>query len=259
MSPIDPSRPPPDEHFAWERAPDESNSDFGQFQTYLDLPRHERTVAGAWRQWTGRLTDTPPGSICETAVRRHWKARAIARDNHIDRRAHAALQAERTTTLRRVFDVGDAMLRRAIEGLERLRVTEGMVLSADEIARFANVGSELAAMALGMPTARTALVGAEDDAATEALTGAKQELQRRLDAIVERQALANRLLASGPEQPTVVRDDGVIDEDCVVEGPTADEMAAKHDRQRERGPAVQVQRVSGSPAFDGWVGAHRLR
>ncbi len=69
----------------WERLHEESNLDFGRFQTYRDLPLHDRTVVGAYRISDERPDVLKaPSWVYDTATKHKWKERAMAFDRYMD-------------------------------------------------------------------------------------------------------------------------------------------------------------------------------
>jgi hypothetical protein len=70
----------------WDRLSNESGRAYEAFKVYLFMNPAERSVVGAWREWTENPKAVRPSPFFEGWSREHaWPERARAHDAHIDR------------------------------------------------------------------------------------------------------------------------------------------------------------------------------
>ena len=70
----------------WDKLESESSRAFEAFKLFMYLPPAERSVAGAWREWTDNPEAGRPSPFFEGWAREYaWPERARAYDAHIER------------------------------------------------------------------------------------------------------------------------------------------------------------------------------
>src|SRR5215211_2093852 len=70
----------------WDKLESESSRAFEAFKLFMYLPPAERSVAGAWREWTDNPEAGRPSPFFEGWAREYaWPERARAHDAHLDR------------------------------------------------------------------------------------------------------------------------------------------------------------------------------
>jgi hypothetical protein len=70
----------------WDKLESESSRAFEAFKLFMYLPPAERSVSGAWREWTDNPEAGRPSPFFEGWAREHaWPERAQAYDSHIER------------------------------------------------------------------------------------------------------------------------------------------------------------------------------
>jgi hypothetical protein len=69
----------------WDRLSNESGRAYEAFKVYMYLPPANRTVAGAWREWTGNPEAARPSPFFKEWSRDYaWQERAKAHDHHLE-------------------------------------------------------------------------------------------------------------------------------------------------------------------------------
>ena len=69
----------------WDRLSNESGRAYEAFKVYMYLPPANRTVAGAWREWTGNPEAARPSPFFKEWSRDFaWSERARAHDHHLE-------------------------------------------------------------------------------------------------------------------------------------------------------------------------------
>ena len=114
----------------WHQLDNESDRAHEAFKVYMYLPPAERSVAGAWRRWTGNPEAARPSPFFEGWAREFaWPERARAHDHHLElirerameeaieeEAANQARQAERVRG--RFYELMAITYERAIEYME---------------------------------------------------------------------------------------------------------------------------------------------
>jgi hypothetical protein len=180
-----------------------------QFKVYLMMPRHERSVVGAWKKWH-EMTNEPlppsgePGGQFYTITQQlRWEERALAYDRAEDKKLFDQLQARKLKSLLEVADLGETLRKKAATAARMLTaVTQSVgmhegrevmimavTLTPDQIVRMADVGTKIEQLALGNPTELTGFVEAPTAASTE---NARALLEKKIEDIRARQAEAKR-------------------------------------------------------------------
>src|SRR3712207_837350 len=69
----------------WHQLSNESDRAHEAFKIYLFLPPAERSVAKAWREWTGNAEAVRPSPFFKRWAQAHaWSERARAHDHHLE-------------------------------------------------------------------------------------------------------------------------------------------------------------------------------
>src|SRR5829696_9903356 len=114
----------------WHQLDNESDRAYAAFRTFMLLPPAERSVVGAWREWTENPEAARPSPFFEGWARDYaWSDRARAHDHHIEViresgmeeaiREEAARQARQVEQVRGRFNELIAITyERAIEYME---------------------------------------------------------------------------------------------------------------------------------------------
>ena len=114
----------------WDKLESESSRAFEAFKLFMYLPPAERSVAGAWREWTDNPEAGRPSPFFEGWAREYaWPERARAYDAHIERirrrgmesaiEEEAAKQARQVERARgRFYELMTITYEKAIEYLE---------------------------------------------------------------------------------------------------------------------------------------------
>lgn len=207
----------PDEEHEWDQRDGETDDQYARFQTYLLMPREDRSVLGAHTLWTQRHPHDGPQvktvqrahtQFKELSSTQQWRDRAHAYDKLVDAKVMERLANRQLHALVEMADLGQSLRRAAATALKSLSLItreEGTdpetglpviliksKLSATDIAKLAQVGTELEQLAIGAPTDRISLVGSKQgDTTAEQMTSAKTELLRRIEAIRKRRDVAN--------------------------------------------------------------------
>jgi hypothetical protein len=114
----------------WHRLDNESGRAYEAFKVYMYLPPAERTVVGAWREWTGNPdAKREPPFFLRWSHDFAWSERARAHDHHLEVirewgmeeaiKEEAARQARQVGQVRgRYYELMAMVYERAIEYLE---------------------------------------------------------------------------------------------------------------------------------------------
>lgn len=190
----------------WEQQPDETAAEYEKFAKYRDMDPVERSIHGSYRALQGRagdMTVRAPGSYWQLAQDRKWEERARLYDLEGDRKLRAALERRKLKSLTEIADLGETLRTKAFQAARMLSgITQSIgerdgrevilvevKLTPSEIARLAQVGTELEQLAIGEPTSRQEIMG---DLTIE-MEDAREVLERRLAEINARKAKAREL------------------------------------------------------------------
>jgi hypothetical protein len=190
----------------WEQQPDEPQQAFLDFQTFLALPREDRTIRQAYLAKTGQTEGSIPGSFYDLADKWQWKDRARAFDRETDRKIYAKIESRRADSLLGLFEAGRTLRERAAAAAKMIvPVThvigerDGMQvvlvetkLTPSEIARMHQIGMEMEQLAAGNPTERIVLQGDADNPLSITVDSAKGELLKRIKEARKRREQAEQ-------------------------------------------------------------------
>ena len=129
----------------WDRLSNESGRAYEAFKVFMYMSPAERSVVGAWREWTENPEAVRPSPFFEEWGREHaWSERARAHDAHIERlrrggmekaiEEEAKLHARQAEQMRYRFnELVTRAYDRAIEWLDDSEWTNGNFRSGDII------------------------------------------------------------------------------------------------------------------------------
>ena len=129
----------------WDRLSNESGRAYEAFKVFMYMSPAERSVVGAWREWTANPEAARPSPFFEEWGREHaWSERARAHDAHIERlrrggmekaiEEEAKLHARQAEQMRYRFnELVTRAYDRAIEWLDDSEWTNGNFRSGDII------------------------------------------------------------------------------------------------------------------------------
>jgi hypothetical protein len=149
----------------WERQPDESGLEWKAFCLYRDLSPEKRTIRAAYREMNGMDPDEPikrgyEQNWYEWAKWWNWRERVNAYDRWVNKRIEEGLIQRQIQARAETAELGRVMKLKAYEAAQALNSViyttdeEGnkipkSTLSPNEIARLAQIGSDLESTALG--------------------------------------------------------------------------------------------------------------
>jgi hypothetical protein len=69
----------------WDRLSNESGRAYEAFKVYMYMSPADRTIVGAWREWTGNPEAARPSPFFKRWARDYaWSERARAHDHHLE-------------------------------------------------------------------------------------------------------------------------------------------------------------------------------
>jgi hypothetical protein len=249
----------------WDQREGELTEHYKMFRAYLDQEREDRSLSQAEILWRDRGGEGRSQNFYRTAQENDWKRRALAYDRFLDAKVMERLANRRLAALSEMAHFGRAMRDKAQAALDALdsivttevtdpetgqkRKVQKSALNASEIARLAQMGTEIEQLALGAPTARTSVVAGAlhggGDTTADAMSESKRLLLAKIENIRKRRRLANAA--------SDARDDGTVDDSEALEYST-DAEPGRSDRDYESdndgsGPdyEIEIEREGPSP------------
>jgi hypothetical protein len=227
----------------WDQREGELTEHYKMFRAYLDQEREDRSLSQAEILWRDRGGEGRSQNFYRTAQENDWKRRALAYDRFLDAKVMERLANRRLAALSEMAHFGRAMRDKAQAALDALdsivttevtdpetgqkRKVQKSALNASEIARLAQMGTEIEQLALGAPTARTSVVAGAlhggGDTTADAMSESKRLLLAKIENIRKRRRLANAA--------SDARDDGTVDDSEALEYST-DAEPGRSDRER---------------------------
>jgi|SRR5215217_735620 len=129
----------------WHQLDNESDRAYAAFRTFMLLPPAERSVVGAWREWTENPEAARPSPFFEGWAREYaWSDRARAHDHHIELirergmekaiEEEAEFQARQTEQVRfRYQEMLSGLYERAMQWIEDSEWTRGDLRASDVV------------------------------------------------------------------------------------------------------------------------------
>jgi hypothetical protein len=177
----------------WDRLSNESGRAYEAFKVYMYMSPAQRSVVGAWREWTENPEAARPSPFFEEWGREHaWSERARAHDAHIERlrrrgmekaiEAEAEFQARQVEQMRfRYNELMSVAYTRAIEWLEDSEWAKSNLRSGDVVKIIALHQEEKKFAQVETPTAE----GDWEEDSEEAEDAESAEILARVEAAAE--------------------------------------------------------------------------
>lgn len=139
----------------WERQPGEGPQAFKAFAAYRDSG-----IGGQRRSLTKtaqslKKSDGTPysdGTLKQWSWKHNWQERVDAFDEYMDKQMQDELRKGRAAMLKNHVDIAQAMLVKALKGLQKIPPEE---LTAQDIARMVDIAAKLERISRGEATERT--------------------------------------------------------------------------------------------------------
>jgi hypothetical protein len=187
---------------AWEQQEREDGHQYEQFQTFLLMPRAERSIKGAWLKYNAThgvesAREGPNSTFYFRTREWRWEERALAYDRHEDQVLLRRLQERKLKSLVETADLGEMLRKKAMTAARMLSAVTQSVgthdgrevmimavnLTPDQIVRMSDIGTKIEQLALGNPTESLAITDAPSAATTE---NARDLLGKKLAEIRKR-------------------------------------------------------------------------
>ncbi len=167
----------------WERQPNESDKAFQAFAIYRDMGANgqKRSIRAVAQKLKKSTT-----IIGRWSSNLNWVERANAWDDELDRLTREELTKGIAEMRKRHAKIAQAMLAKALKGLQRIPEDE---MSSQDVAKIVDIASKLERLSRGEPTERTEgkqIVAGEISLSQIDLSKVTDEELAKLDAIAEK-------------------------------------------------------------------------
>jgi hypothetical protein len=179
---------------SWERQDDEPDGAWAAFKVFRDMDPEKRSVRAAYEVYSGRTLETEqqcPGSHYELSAKWKWKERVIAYEREYERRVMQRIARKRLKAMEEIADLGETLRKKAATAARMITAVAQSVgmhdgkevlimavnLTPDQIVKFADAGTRIEQLALGMPTER---IEGSEKPSDVTLDNARMQLKKRI-------------------------------------------------------------------------------